>query len=154
MVKKVRMGLLIKIAGTSSICILATILVMAILSIRAVESSSLETAVLMATNKLKGDIAHFQYKISQENGQLALIGGAIVDSEGNSIRHDFRLVDEIAASHNVHATVFMREGHDFLRITTSLIDANGNRLVDTFLGTAHAAFNSIFLADGLYWLNQ
>ena len=141
--KKIRLSLLLKLAGISSALILAAILVLSFFSIHSIQSSSLETAILMGSKKLEGDMASFQYKIAQEYGELRLIDGTLVDSQGNSIRHDYRIVDQIASNLGVEATIFMRENNDFLRITTSIVDDNGRRVVDTFLGTDHAAFSSV-----------
>ena len=140
---KKRIGLLFKMVGISSALMLTAILVLAFVSIRSVETSSLNTAIHMGNYKLAGDIATFQYKIAQEHGQLRLVDGTLVDSNGNSLRHDFRLVDMVASSQGVQATIFVLENRDFLRITTSIVDNAGRRVVDTFLGQDHAAFNYI-----------
>ena len=143
MKEKKRMGLLFKLSGISSFLVLVAIFVLAIFSIRSIQSAGFETAILMGESKLEGSIASFEYKISQEYGQLRLINGELIDSQGNSIRHDFRVVDEISSRLGVQATIFMRENNDFLRIATSIVDNNGRRVVDTFLGADHMAFNCI-----------
>ena len=140
---KIRLSLLVKLSGISSTLVLVAILTLAFLSIRSIQSSSLDTAILMGGYKLEGDIASFQFKIAQEYGELWLIDGALVDSNGTSIRYDYRIVDQIASSLGVHATIFVRANNDFMRITTSMFDDDGRRVVDTFLGRDHAAFDSI-----------
>jgi len=139
----IRRSLLLKISGISCALLVAAILVLAILSVYSIQTSSLQTAVLMGRNKLIGDIASFQNTLALERGQISLLNNDLVDEHGNSIKHDYDIVDQISSSHRVHATIFMKEGDDYRRIATSIIDNSGNRAVDTFLGTGSAAYNTV-----------
>ena len=138
-----RIILLFKIAGLFSMLLLLTIVIMTFLSIRSQMSSNRETAILMGTNKLSGDIASFEDRLALEYGQISLVNGELVDSQGNPLRNDFRIVDQIASRLGVHATIFMRENQDYLRITTSIIDGSGRRAVGTLLGQNSAAYGPI-----------
>ena len=145
-VKKVsekRIGLLYKIAGLFSVLLLFTIVIMSGLSIYSQMTSNHEIALLMGKNKLSGDLASFQDRLALEYGQLSLANGELVNSQGNPLRGDYRVVDQIASRLGVHATIFIRQGQDYLRLLTSIIDASGNRVVGTMLGTNSAAYNPI-----------
>ena len=146
-IKKIRTGLLFKMAGISSGFVFAAILILAILSVRSVESTSLDTALIMGTNKIMGDLSSFEYIIASGYGHLSIQGGELVDAQGNSIRHDFRIVDRIARDLGVQATIFMRQNNDLLRVTTSIADNAGRRVVDTFLGADHAAFSTVMAGN-------
>ena len=136
-------GILLKISGTSSCFLIAAILILAFISVDSIETSSRETALLMGNYKLHGDSASFRFCLDQEYGQISLRDGDLVDEHGNSIYHDFKIVDKIAAELGIEATIFVYENNDFKRITTSLIDNAGNRAVDTYLGTGHNAYNTM-----------
>jgi len=138
-----RKSLILKMAGISSALIVIAVLILAIMSIRFVQTSSLESAILMGQKKLGGDIASFQDKLAQEYGQISLSNGNLVDAQGNSLKNDYRVVDLISSRLGVQATIFMKENQDYRRITTSIVDNAGKRVVDTFLGTASAAYNPI-----------
>jgi methyl-accepting chemotaxis protein-2 (aspartate sensor receptor) len=53
---------------------------------------------------------------------------------------DFEVVDRVSGKGTV-ATVFVRAGEDFLRVTTSLKKEDGSRAVGTFLGKGHPAYS-------------
>jgi methyl-accepting chemotaxis protein len=136
-------GLLIKISGMASVFVLISIVVLAFTSIMSMESLGLSTAILMGNEKIKGDMASFEYMLIQEYGSLSLKDNAIVDQNGNSLYGKFEIVDRISKDLHIVATIFMRENNDFRRITTSIVDASGKRAVDTFLGSASPAFAPI-----------
>ena len=129
----VKRSLLFKMAGISSILLLAALSIMAYMNLRSSRILSIGTAILMGTNKLKGDIVSFENILTHEYGKLSLSNGELVNSNGVSIKYDYRIVDEISSSLGVQATIFVRENEDFRRITTSIVDDSGNRAVDTFL---------------------
>ena len=139
----VRRSLPLKIAGISCALLVAAILVLSILSVRYIQTSSLQAAVIMGRNKLAGDIASFEDKLALEHGQISLLNGDLVDEYGNSIKHDCAIVDHIASRLGVQATIYIRDGDDYRRVSTSIIDGYGNRIVDTFLGAGSPAYNSV-----------
>jgi methyl-accepting chemotaxis protein len=116
---------------------------MAFITVHSIEDASQEAALLMGGKKLTGDIASFEDKIAQEYGRLRLLNGQLVDEKGNPLRNDYRVVDKIASQLSVRTTIFVKEGQDYRRITTSIVDNNGNRVVDTFLGTSSAAYSPV-----------
>jgi len=139
----VKRSLPLQIAGISCALLVAAILVLSIISVHYIQTSSFQTAVLMGRNKLTGDIASFEDHFELEHGQISLLNGDLVDDHGDSIKNDYAIVDHISSLLGVQATVFMKEGGDFKRITTSIIDASGNRAVDTFLGTDSPAYEPV-----------
>lgn len=80
--------------------------------------------------------SHNPNKIIQMNGVSApeLISdfGPISNYQVDSFRRDFE---------NSVATIFDRTGNDFIRIATTLTDANGNRAVGTLLNHEHPAYD-------------
>ena len=65
---------------------------------------------------------------------------------GRSLSNDFKAVDDFHQSTGGVATVFGRRGDDFLRITTSLKNDQGQRAVGTTLAPAHPA--QVLLREG------
>jgi methyl-accepting chemotaxis protein len=138
-----RIGILVKISSITTFIVLLTVVVLSITSIVTMEGVSLQTAVLMAREKIKGDIESFKSMIKQEYGDLRLQDGDLVDQQGNSITHKYEIVDKASATLNILATIFIKEQDDYRRITTSIKDASGNRAVDTFLGSGSTAYPNI-----------
>lgn len=60
--------------------------------------------------------------------------------DGKSLNNDFTLTDEFSARAHVVATLFVRDGNDFIRVTTSLKKEDGSRAVGTSIDHAHPAF--------------
>ena len=146
-VKTKGIGLLVKISGTSSFFVLLSILVLAIISIFAMQTLSLETALLMGKSKLNGDMATFKYMISEDYGHLSLRDTYLVDQNDSFINYQYHIVDRISSDLGIVATIFVREGNDFRRISTSIKDASGDRVVDTLLGSGSAAYGPIISGE-------
>ena len=141
--KGVYISLLPKMLGVFCALLVITILSLTILSVRSIQIASLESAKMMGMKKLIGDIGAFEETLKDEYGQLSLKNGDLVDAQGNSIKDDYRVVDMISRQLGAHATIFMKDNQDFRRIATSLVDGSGKRMVDTFLGPNHPAFDPV-----------
>jgi len=141
--KSGRIGLLIKLSGISLAFVLLAISIFSVISIRSVRTSSLETAVIMGKEKLANDMIHFVRIISTEYGQLSLGDGDLVSKDGVSLKYNYKLIDEISSDLKIAATIFVRDGDDYRRISTSIVDNAGKRAVDTFLGKTSAAYPAI-----------
>jgi methyl-accepting chemotaxis protein len=73
-------------------------------------------------------------KIGEQDTPLLLLNG-------QAINLDFATVDLFSAAFKkTVATVFVRKGEDFVRISTSLKKEDGTRAVGTMLGSAHPAY--------------
>jgi len=142
--KKTRhIGLMIKLSSISVAFVLLAISIFSVISIRSVRTSSLETAVIMGKNKLAGDIIHFTHRLETEYGELSLKDGDLIGENGVSLKYNYDLIDELSKDLGIAATVFVRDGDDYRRISTSIVDNAGKRAVDTFLGTGSAAYPAI-----------
>jgi len=147
--KKVRhIGLLVKLSSITIAFILLAISIFAYISIHSVRASSFETAVLMGKNKLTGDILHFAHRLSTEYGQLSLKGDNLEGKDGVSLKYNYDLIDELSNDLGIVATVFVLDGDDYRRISTSIVDSAGKRAVDTFLGKGSAAYPAIQSGKG------
>ena len=66
--------------------------------------------------------------------------------DGKPANLDFTLVDAFTQSTGALATLFVRRGDDFVRVTTSLKDERGERVVGTVLDHAHPAYRAAMAA--------
>jgi len=138
-----RFGLNIKLLSIAITFMLLAIVIFSVISIRAIKKASLETAVIMGKNKLAGDMVHFEYKINLDYGQLFLKDDALVTKDGTSLKYNYSLIDEVSSELGIAATIFVLDGEDYTRITTSITDKAGKRVVDTKLGQNSKAYPSI-----------
>ncbi|UPG95133.1 methyl-accepting chemotaxis protein [Luteibacter aegosomatissinici] len=67
---------------------------------------------------------------------------------GKAINGDFTTVDEFSDRAHVVATMFVRDGQDFIRVTTSLKKQDGSRAVGTSIDHAHPAFPLLLSGKG------
>jgi methyl-accepting chemotaxis protein len=141
--KGLRVGLLVKTSGISSISVLLAILILAFITVFAVQKSSLKTALAMTDRKVTGDIVSLEYMVENEYGQIRMVNGILVDQDGQSIHDRYDIIDRISKDLGIVATIFVKEGTDYRRISTSIIDASGNRVVNTNLATNGAAYTAI-----------
>jgi len=141
--KGLHISLLIKMTGISVIFVILAILAFSFISIQAVQTASLETAVMMGTDKLNSDMIIFKDRLDREYGQLSLVDDDLTGETGKSLKHQYEMIDAISSELGISATVFIRENSDYRRISTSIINDSGQRAVDTYLGTGSAAYPSI-----------
>jgi methyl-accepting chemotaxis protein len=139
----VKIGLLIKTSGISSFFVLVAILVLAFFNVSSVEKSSLKTALSMTDKKVAGDIVSLEYMVENEYGNIRMVDGILVDSTGQSIHERYDIIDRISSDLGIVATIFVKEGSEYRRISTSIIDDSGNRVINTNLATDGAAYRAI-----------
>ncbi|QDE38278.1 HAMP domain-containing protein [Luteibacter pinisoli] len=72
----------------------------------------------------------------------------VMTLEGKPVNGDFTVVDEFSARAHVVATLFVRDGQDFIRVTTSLKKQDGSRAVGTSIDHAHPAFPQLLAGKG------
>ena len=94
-------------------------------------------------NKLKDAIVSAESILNSEYGSLSLNGKDLVDKNGNSLYHHYGVVDRISKELGVKATIFVKDGSDYRRITTNITDASGNRVIDTMLDQKSAAYSCV-----------
>ncbi|MBD9413705.1 methyl-accepting chemotaxis protein [Pseudomonas sp. PDM16] len=80
---------------------------------------------------------------SDERVPVAGLNPPALYLNGQALNNDFTLVDEFRHLTAGVATVFVRDGADFVRITTSLTKQDGNRAIGTVLDHAHPAYQRL-----------
>ncbi|MCL2284317.1 MAG: cache domain-containing protein [Fibromonadales bacterium] len=132
-----------KIASTSVVFAFLAAVTLVVLDISAIQTLGLKTAMIMGENKLKGDLASFESALFREYGELRLKDNELVDEQGNSIKYHYSVVDRISKDLGIEATIFTKEYNSYRRITTSIINRSGNRMIDTFLDESGVAYSLI-----------
>lgn len=67
----------------------------------------------------------------------------VLSANGNTINLNYQVVDNFTQSTGAIATVFVKDGNDFVRVTTSLKNEKGERAVGTVLDTAHPGYQKV-----------
>ena len=76
-------------------------------------------------------------------GSTWKLDGGNLTSDGVALNDVFDQVDAFAQTYSGNATVFVVDGNDFRRISTSVTREDGSRAVGTMLGEAHPALNVV-----------
>lgn len=132
------------------VVVLLTVFTSAIISIVSYVNSNRLTADLTNLTlslKLQGDLQATKVYESRYYGEIQLIDSHLVDQEGNPIEGNYTMVDAIKDDLNVVSTIFVREGNDFRRISTNILNKDGLRAVGTFLGTDSAAYQKVMQGE-------
>ncbi|MBN1830575.1 MAG: Cache 3/Cache 2 fusion domain-containing protein [Deltaproteobacteria bacterium] len=93
--------------------------------------------------KIQGDIRSSQLYVERYFGKIRFADGQLLDRDDEPIAGRFDMVDALQKDLGVAATIFIRDGNDFTRITTNIINGEGQRAVGTKLGTDSAAYNPV-----------
>jgi methyl-accepting chemotaxis protein len=143
MKKEFKVSILLKIAGLSSGFLFIAVFVLAVYSINQMRNVSLAASTAIVQNKLQGDLNSVRYIIADVYGELRLENNHLVDALREPLDERYEVVDQISKDLSAVATIFQRDGSDYRRITTSIIDAAGKRAVGTMLGTSSAAYQPV-----------
>ena len=87
--------------------------------------------------------SYFPGRFSVDDRHRVSMGGRTVPAllhDGKPLNNEFTLTDEFSARAHVVATLFVRDGPDFIRVTTSLKKEDGSRAVGTSIDHANPAF--------------
>lgn len=93
--------------------------------------------------KVYSDLNAFGSFMEYEYGNVNLVNGVLVDSEGKSIENDNKLIDKIGNELNGEATIFKKSGSEFIRVATSVKDSSGNRQVATSLDKSADSYENL-----------
>ncbi|MDR1462304.1 MAG: methyl-accepting chemotaxis protein, partial [Azoarcus sp.] len=88
----------------------------------------------------------FQGKVSLDTSRAFSYGALSLPGlmfENEPLNNDFKSVDHFTAATHAAATIFVRKGDDFIRITTSLKNDSGARAVGTMLDRVHPAYEAL-----------
>lgn len=95
-------------------------------------------------NELTGANNMLRLYLQEQFGELSLSeNGKLVDQEGKYINERYDYMDQLSESMNVVATVFAKDGSDYIRILTTITDNNGDRVVGTKLDPSGEAYSQI-----------
>ena len=97
-----------------------------------------------------------------EGGRLgwAVVAPAVVPGGharrhgGSALNGDFSIPDRFTERTGVTATIFVRSGDDFVRVSTSLKKENGERAIGTILDRSHPAYALLSAGKGYRGLAQ
>ena len=110
-------------------------------------SESLEHSVVQQEHALSLVLTG---EFALDEAQAVDLGGKatpLLKLGGTALNGNYATVDRYTTATGVVATVFARQGDDFVRVTTSLKKQDGSRAVGTRLGADHPAHDSLLRGE-------
>ena len=129
------------------ILILVVISSMATISVTMYQSNKVMNSVVdtQFNDRLRSAETMMRVYLEEEFGRVQQdSNGRLVDSDGNPIEGRYEYIDKLSESLGVEATIFGKEGSDYVRVLTSILGDDGERVVGTVLdpqGEAHTTIN-------------
>ncbi len=112
------------------------------ISAAGLENLSSQISESSLTMKVQGDMESLVMAFRYEYGDVRIESGRLLDERGEAV-DDYAFIDNLASKLGITATVFIKDGNDYLRILTNILKEDGSRAVGTYLGRESAAFQSI-----------
>ncbi|SJL84116.1 methyl-accepting chemotaxis protein [Vibrio palustris] len=110
-------------------------------------------AYLTTSKKLESTFQNgYLHGLSSKQVRVSFHGHNVYDLsiDEHSLIGNYTLVDRFTRDTGAIATVFAPVGQDWLRVSTSLKNQNGQRAVGTLLGTDHPAYNKLMSGQSYY----
>lgn len=84
-------------------------------------------------DKLEESISVSEVYVEYFFGDLSLEDNVLVDADGKAINAQHDMVDKLSEDLEIVATIFMKQGTEYVRVSTSIVDENGERVDGTML---------------------
>lgn len=122
------------------------VIIVSIISVFSYNSSSsnmseLQKALISKNVKHGSLVAHTYF--NKGFGEVRLVNGTLMTLDGRDIKGQTEMVDSVKKDLDFVATIFVKNGDDFERISTNIMNESGQRAVGTKLGKQSAAYSSI-----------
>ena len=122
------------------------VVIVSIISVFSYQSSSSNMRNLQKTliseNVRHGALVATTY-FQKDYGTIQLVDGTLKTADGRDIKGQTEMVDSIKKDLDFVATIFVKSGDDFERISTNIMGDAGKRAVGTKLGKQSAAYPNV-----------
>jgi len=123
-----------------SIMILIFVTVSSIISVIRMNDLGESVSTSIFLDSLEGYLNSSEEYVKDMYGHINLIDGHLIGDSGSPIEEKFELVDQLERDLNIKATIFIKDGNDFKRISTNILGADGKRILGTVLDPKGAAY--------------
>ena len=100
-------------------------------------------------DRLKSNENMMRIYLEEEFGNINMdLNGNLVDEDGKTIDGRYDYIDKLSKALGVEATIFKKEGDNYLRVLTSIVGDDGNRVIGTVLDPKGEAYSKISKKEG------
>ncbi|WP_412851992.1 methyl-accepting chemotaxis protein [Ectothiorhodospira shaposhnikovii] len=97
--------------------------------------------------KVDGDLQALKSYLKNHYGSLSVHNGQLLDSDGRPIEGRFEMVDAFHRDMGVDLGLSVRRGDDFVRVSTNLRNAEGQRAIGTTLSRQSPAYDAMIRGE-------
>ena len=136
-----------------SISILLLVSLTAVAFIAVVENYQVMNEIIQVQyeDQLSGAKNMLKVYLDEQFGSLNMKEeGILTDADGRAIEGQYEYLDRLSENMGVVATVFARNGSNFVRTITSIKDAQDQRIIGTELDTSGPAYAAISVGNSYY----
>lgn len=143
--KMIKKGVYARITIVVGLALCITALVISITAGIMTSQMATELSESLIMSKLKGDLNSIKERVKLEFSIFTYDeqNKTLIDVNGKDVRQNTKFVDSILADLGIVATIFVKDGDDFRRLTTSVRKKDGSRAVGTYLGKDSAAYKPV-----------
>lgn len=117
-----------------------------IFSISSTKQSLTNLQELLLKKQLTSNLQVGNHYLDSAYGTLSLQNNSLVDSTGTPITSEDEVIDTLGKELNVYATLFIKTDEGFMRISTNILNDQGEKALNTYLDPSSAAYN--FVTEG------
>lgn len=102
-----------------------------------------DIAIENVSSKLHSNINAAHLFLEEAYEGIILKNGSMVGTNGKNVENNTEFVDFLKSTFSTQATIFKREGGDFTRVATSILQDDGQRAVGTTLNENNIIYQKI-----------
>ena len=123
----------VKLAIYFSLLISIIIIVLCVFGYTKANNNMIALANQQSITKVQSDLNAFVAYIELTNGRLEIKNGKLVDLKGVPMEGNYKLVEKIGKDLGDLATIYRKDGDEFVRISTNIMNDDGSRAEATNL---------------------
>ncbi len=111
------------------------------------KNNMLNVEKVLVEEKLSGDINAFKNYVKNDIGTLVWTENGWTSNTGERISGFTNVIDQVGEDLNVYATIFSKQGTEFVRELTNMMDENQHRAVGTKLEQDSKAYAAVMKGE-------
>ncbi len=114
-----------------------------IFSISSAKQSLTNLQELLLTKQLTTNLQVGNRYLYNAYGDISLKDNTLVASTGKPITAEDEVIDTLGKDLNVYATLFVKTNEGFMRVSTNVLNEQGEKALNTYLDSSNAAYNIV-----------
>ena len=114
-----------------------------ILSISSTKQSLTHLQELLLKKQLTTNLQVGHHYLYNAYGTISLKDNILIDGAGMPITSEDKVIDILGSELNVYATLFVKTNQGLMRVSTNILDDEGEKALNTYLDPSNAAYDFV-----------